>query len=96
MRKQKEFSGAVSQQKRDQACRRQQIRPEPAFAYSLWMLHLPAMQTSDNVRSPGRVPKWTKGTDCKSVIRRFESDLGLVLDVPADVRPMRFPSLAVR
>jgi hypothetical protein len=25
----------------------------------------------------GRVPKWTKGTDCKSVIRRFESDLGL-------------------
>src|ERR1700733_2434990 len=25
----------------------------------------------------GRVPKGTKGTDCKSVIRRFESDLGL-------------------
>ena len=26
----------------------------------------------------GRVPKWTKGTDCKSVIRRFESGLGLL------------------
>ena len=25
----------------------------------------------------GRVPKWTKGTDCKSVIRGFESHLGL-------------------
>lgn len=23
--------------------------------------------------SPGRVPKWSKGTDCKSVIRGFES-----------------------
>lgn len=27
--------------------------------------------------SRGRVPKWTKGTDCKSVIRGFESHLGL-------------------
>jgi hypothetical protein len=26
----------------------------------------------------GRVPKRIKGTDCKSVIRRFESDLGLL------------------
>ena len=25
----------------------------------------------------GCVPKWTKGTDCKSVIRRFESDRSL-------------------
>jgi hypothetical protein len=25
----------------------------------------------------GRIPKWTKGADCKSVIRRFESDSGL-------------------
>ena len=25
----------------------------------------------------GRVPKWPKGTDCKSVIRGFESHLGL-------------------
>ncbi len=25
----------------------------------------------------GRVPKWSKGTDCKSVIRGFESHLGL-------------------
>ena len=31
----------------------------------------------DIVQNSGRVPKWTKGTDCKSVIRRFESDLGL-------------------
>jgi integrase len=33
--------------------------------------------SGDIVKIPGRVPKWTKGTDCKSVIRRFESDLGL-------------------
>ena len=26
----------------------------------------------------GRVPKWTKGTDCKSVIRGFESHRGLL------------------
>ena len=32
---------------------------------------------ADNVASLGRVPKWTKGTDCKSVIRGFESHLGL-------------------
>ena len=25
----------------------------------------------------GRVPKWSKGTDCKSVIRGFESHRGL-------------------
>ena len=28
--------------------------------------------------SSGRVPKWSKGTDCKSVIRGFESHLGLL------------------
>ena len=27
----------------------------------------------------GRVPKWPKGTDCKSVIRGFKSHLGLSL-----------------
>ena len=27
----------------------------------------------------GRVPEWTKGTDCKSVIRGFESHRGLLL-----------------
>lgn len=27
----------------------------------------------------GRVPKWSKGTDCKSVIRGFESHRGLLL-----------------
>lgn len=27
----------------------------------------------------GRVPEWTKGADCKSVIRRFESDRGLFI-----------------
>lgn len=26
----------------------------------------------------GRVPEWTKGTDCKSVIRGFESHRGLL------------------
>src|ERR1700712_965754 len=30
----------------------------------------------------GRVPKWTKGTDCKSVIRGFESHLGLSIICP--------------
>jgi hypothetical protein len=33
----------------------------------------------------GRVPKRTKGTDCKSVIRRFESDLGLSIPHRAPV-----------
>jgi hypothetical protein len=27
----------------------------------------------------GRVPKWTKGVDCKSTIRRFESGPGLLI-----------------
>ena len=26
----------------------------------------------------GRVPKWSKGADCKSAIRRFESGRGLL------------------
>lgn len=30
------------------------------------------------LRTVGRVPKWFKGTDCKSVIRRFESGRGLL------------------
>ncbi len=29
---------------------------------------------------PGRMPEWTKGADCKSVIRGFESHSGLWLD----------------
>lgn len=29
------------------------------------------------IDSSGRVPKWSKGTDCKSVIRGFESHRGL-------------------
>lgn len=32
---------------------------------------------SSGLPTPGRVPEWTKGADCKSVIRRFESDRGL-------------------
>ena len=31
----------------------------------------------ENHLSTGRVPKWSKGTDCKSVSRGFESHLGL-------------------
>ena len=32
--------------------------------------------------SSGRVPKWSKGTDCKSVIRGFESHRGLYPGFP--------------
>ena len=32
--------------------------------------------------SLGGVPKWTKGADCKSVIRRFESDRRLLETAP--------------
>jgi integrase len=40
--------------------------------------------TDANLTS-GRVPKRFKGTDCKSVIRRFESDLGLSVFSPGKV-----------
>src|SRR3954471_1267727 len=39
--------------------------------------------------APGRVPKWSKGTDCKSVIRGFESHLGLFA-----VPPPALPTVA--
>src|ERR1041384_2000174 len=51
--------------------------PSPALTCTHWP------RTGGNRRkprwheTPGRVPKWTKGTDCKSVIHGFESHLGL-------------------
>ena len=60
------------------SCRgRRQIRFGAITALASRSGYLPAPTYGDNVPQPGRVPKWTKGTDCKSVIRRFESDLGL-------------------
>jgi hypothetical protein len=41
--------------------------------------HLVAL--CDYAGTPGRVPKWSKGTDCKSVSRGFESHLGLSEDL---------------
>ncbi len=38
----------------------------------------------------GRVPKWSKGTDCKSVIRGFESHLGLCGPVGVSGRAVGF------
>ena len=57
--------------------------------------------------SAGRVPKWPKGTDCKSVIRGFKSHRGLyaqqrgavggaLLRFMATVRPGRGPVRGVR
>ncbi|MEY4809855.1 MAG: hypothetical protein RI986_193, partial [Planctomycetota bacterium] len=57
--------------------------------------------------SAGRVPKWPKGTDCKSVIRGFKSHRGLyaqqrdafggaLLRFMATVRPGRCPVRGVR
>src|SRR5687768_5893083 len=37
----------------------------------------PTILCDSTLLERGRVPKWTKGTDCKSVIRGFESHLGL-------------------
>ena len=46
--------------------------------------------------SQGRVPKWTKGTDCKSVIRGFESHHGLFFPPsPASPAPANPATAAV-
>lgn len=42
-----------------------------------WLAAQKAIASHCESRYLGRVPKWTKGTDCKSVIHGFESHLGL-------------------
>ena len=46
-----------------------------------------------SLATPGRVPKRTKGTDCKSVIRGFESHLGLF---PENVSHRQHPGATPR
>src|SRR2546423_14492433 len=52
---------------------------QPSSCPPLQPINLSIVRKRRRAKIPysGRVPKWTKGTDCKSVIRRFESDLGL-------------------
>jgi hypothetical protein len=53
--------------------------PSQALHYGVQFDGLNNHSTRDIVGNPGRVPKRTKGADCKSAIRRFESGPGLFI-----------------